>query len=190
MDRLSLVAAVCAVAACGSDGDRTSGKRERVNAVQAAPAARVDPAAMCDVFHAPGDAPAFAWPELTGDAPALTGGTWHWINLWATWCKPCLEELPRLVAWRGKLGSRVALHLVSADTSDEVVAEYRASHPKVPDTVRLADPDGLADWLTSLGVAGGSLPVHIFVDSAGKIRCIRASAVEDTDYAAVDALLR
>ena len=23
-----------------------------------------------------------------------------WLNLWATWCKPCLREMPVLLDWR------------------------------------------------------------------------------------------
>ncbi len=190
MDRLPLVIALCALAGCGDDATRTSGSRERVNAVKAAPAARVDPAAMCDVFHAPGSGPAFAWPKLTTDPPSTARGSWHWINVWATWCKPCIEELPRLVSWRDKLGSRVRLHLVSADETDEVVATYRSEHPGTPATARLADPDSVSEWLKSLGVAGATLPVHVFIGPDGTVRCVRASAVEDTDFAAVDALLR
>ena len=190
MDRLPLIVALCAVCACGDDTSRASGSRERVNAVQVDPKARIDPAAMCDVFHAPGAGPTFEWPKLTADAPKAPPGRWQWINVWATWCKPCVEELPRLAKWRKQLGGRVAMHLVSADADDEVVAAYRTDHPGTPVTARLADPDAVSDWVASLGVAGATLPVHIFIDPDRKVRCVRASAVEDTDFAAIDALLR
>lgn len=180
---------VCALVACTSDGERSGTKRERVNAVAAHPAETIDPTGMCDVSHGAADAPAFAWPELTGDAPALSGGSWHWVNLWATWCKPCLDELPRLTAWTGELGDRVALHLVSADESDDDAAAFRREHPKTPAGVRMADPEALQDYLESLGLKGGSLPVHVFIRDQ-KIRCVRASAVEDTDFASVRALVR
>jgi thiol-disulfide isomerase/thioredoxin len=190
MDRLPLVvAAAVALCACGDDNAGSS-SRERVNAVQVDPKQRVDPAAMCDVFHAPGAGPTFAWPELTTAPPTAKPGRWQWINVWATWCKPCIEELPRLTAWRKQLGDRVALYFVSADADDEVVTKYRADHPATPASGRLAAPDAVTEWIASLGVAGATLPVHIFVDPSGAVRCVRASAVEDTDFPAVDALLR
>lgn len=196
MDRLSFIAMVAVPAlllACGDDRGRSQSSRERVNAVQARPADRAAPAEMCDVFHAAADAPAFAWPELTTEPPATPAGHWRWINVWATWCAPCVEEMPRLVAWRDRLGGRgvnVALHLISADESDDKVASFRAAHPKTPPSSRLADADAVTAWVTALGVPGASLPVHIVVDPSGRIRCVRASSVEETDYPAVEALLR
>lgn len=163
--------------------------RQRVNSVTAVPR-DVDPRGMCDVFHEKGKGPAFAWPELTGDAPTLEASRWSWINVWATWCKPCVEELPRLRRWQSALGDRVAIRYVSADESDEVVETYRKKHPGLRDTVRVVDPDKLPTWLEGLGVAGAALPVHVFVAPGGEVRCVRASAVEDSDAPAIDALLQ
>ena len=63
-----------------------------------------------------------------------------------------------------------------------VVATYRSEHPSTPATARLADPDAVSTWLESLGVAGARLPVHVFIGPDGTVRCVRASAVEDTDF--------
>jgi thiol-disulfide isomerase/thioredoxin len=174
----------------GEDSSRPASRRERVNAVKASPAPKVDPAELCDVYPRAAEAPAFTWPALTGPAPAASRG-WRWVNVWATWCKPCIEEMPRLRAWRDRLAGRgvdVALHFVSADASDEEVAAFRTSHPEIPESLRLADPDALPAWLTQLGLDAASLPVHVFVDPAGRARCLRASGVNDTDYPAVEAL--
>jgi hypothetical protein len=43
--------------------------------------------------------------------------------------------------------------------------------------------------MKSLGVPGATLPVHVFVDPAGRVRCVRASEIEATDFAAIEALL-
>lgn len=193
MDRLPAVSALALALALGCDDGRAApAARERVNAVKAVPATGVDPAAMCDRYNRADAAPPLAWAELTGPAPAARSGSWRWINLWATWCKPCVEELPRLVAWQQRLaaaGVSVELTLVSADASDAEVAAFRAQHPATPASARLASPDAAAPWIASLGVQGASLPVHIFVDPAGNVRCVRASAIEESDYPAVRALL-
>ena len=193
MDRLSIVSAAALACAVACDaGGAPSPARERVNAVKAAPAVAADPAAMCDRYNPPGKAPALAWPALTGPVPATKAGAWRWINVWATWCKPCIEELPRLVAWRDRLakaGIDVDLTLVSADASDAVVAAFRREHPGIPPGVRLADPDAAPAWIASVGVRAAALPVHVVVDPAGNVRCVRASAIEDSDYRAVRALL-
>jgi thiol-disulfide isomerase/thioredoxin len=40
----------------------------------------------------------------------------HIINFWATWCKPCVKELPDLeILNKEIIGKKVSLHLVSLD---------------------------------------------------------------------------
>jgi thiol-disulfide isomerase/thioredoxin len=183
--------AVGALAACPDDSGKPGTARERVNAVKADPVAEPSLKAFCDVYPAPAAAPAFAWPELTGRPPAAAG-TWRWVNVWATWCKPCIEEMPRLRAWRAKLarrGVQFALDFISADVSDDVVDEFRARHPGTPAGLRMRDPDAVAAWLAPMGGEAATLPIHVFVDPRGKVRCIRASGVSEDDYPAVEALL-
>lgn len=41
------------------------------------------------------------------------------VNLWATWCAPCKEEMPELIALRKKLASKgTQLILISADSPE------------------------------------------------------------------------
>jgi thiol-disulfide isomerase/thioredoxin len=187
MARLSPVIAVAALAAC----DDKAAPPSRVNAVTAEPApASVDD--LCEVHHAAAAAPAFALPELArGEPPAVAG--WRWVNVWATWCKPCIEEMPRLHRWRERLarGDRsLTLVFVSADESDDDIAAFRAAHPEIPDGARLADPEALPAWLTSIGLDGGApIPIHVVVDPAGRTRCVRAAGVRETDFDAVERLL-
>jgi thiol-disulfide isomerase/thioredoxin len=199
MDRLQTVVALTVAAAlalaagCKSEGGgKPAPSRQRVNAVAANQPSGADVEGMCDRSNSPGSAPALSWPELADGEPPAGTGRWQWINVWATWCEPCVEELPRLASWQPRLakdGVAFDLVLVSADEDAATVDEFRKQHQGTPPTRRLAEPDAIATWIESLGVKGASLPVHIFVDPAGKVRCVRASAIEDSDYSAVKALL-
>lgn len=175
-------------AACEAD-KATGTARERVNAVAAAPQAQPGAAeAFCDVVP-PASAPPFAWPTLDTPPPQVPPGKWLWVNLWATWCKPCVGELPQLTAWGKRLADKMDLQFVSTDASTEDIARYRAANPGAPTSLRVADPDAVSDTLAKLGVPGASLPVHIFVDPSGRVRCVRASSLEAHDLPAIRALL-
>ncbi len=55
-----------------------------------------------------GDAPKFETQALSGDQVSLAGlrGTVVLLNTWATWCKPCVRELPVLAQLHDDLGAR------------------------------------------------------------------------------------
>jgi len=188
MDRLSLVVAAAALAgACNSGGSSHGDVGSRADVVRAKPTRHADVAAMCDRYYAPADAPRFTWPKTIGTPPASPPGRWRWVNVWATWCHPCVEEVPRLLTWRKQLD--VDLVFVSADTSDQPVLAFEHAHPGMPDGPRLADPDAVPAWIERLGVHGASLPIHIFVDPELRVRCVRASGIDDADLPAIRALI-
>jgi thiol-disulfide isomerase/thioredoxin len=197
MDRLSAVtmgaSLVLAGLGCNSEGSGgTAPSRSRVDAVQAATPVKVDPKEFCETWHEPQAAPALAWPPLTTPAPAAASRS-RWINVWATWCKPCIEELPRLTQWRQELGAKADFELVflGADGDPAAVKEFATAHPEVVGSLELAAADALQPWATAIGVPGQAvLPIHVFVDGKDRVRCVRTAGIGEDDRGAVEALLR
>lgn len=154
----------------------------RVNAVMAS-GKRQSYADMCDL--APDSAKPFVWPELASPAPPLAAGArYRWVNVWATWCKPCIEELPLLTktfeAWK-KAGSNVDFTLVSVDADAAAAKSFIAARPGTPASLQLKDAASAGDWLTQIGLASGaSIPVHIILDDRGNLSCARAGGVAQT----------
>ena len=196
MDRLSPVTLVlAAVVACdgGAAADQKPAEgRSRVDAVQASKP-KIDVAGFCDVRPAAGQGKKLALPELRSDAPEAGAG-WQWINVWATWCKPCVEELPMLTALRGKFEADhlpLSLVFLSVDAEDAEVGAFEAKHGKVEGGVRIKDATTLPQWLASIGLDENSLlPLHVFVDETGEIRCVRMGPVSETDYETVKGIVR
>jgi thiol-disulfide isomerase/thioredoxin len=117
-------------------------------------------------------------------------GKWVWINLWAAWCGPCKEEMPRIVAWQDKLraaGVLLDLAFVSLDDDERETRRFLDSQPPtgVRATYWLPESERGA-WLGSLGLKGATqLPVQALVAPSGQVACVIEGAVEDRDYAAI-----
>jgi hypothetical protein len=192
MDRLPALAAVAlALGACDDKKpDEAATSRANVAKTTAQKGATVE--AFCDVYK-PGDTgPDFAWPATQGRSapPSPTTGAWRWINVRATYCKPCLEEITRLLAWRDKLGKPIDLVFVSIDEKAQLVAELRQQHPEIPETLQLADPSARTTWWKALGLDGDPpIPINLFVAPSGKVRCARVGGIREQDRAMVERLL-
>ena len=58
------------------------------------------------------------------------GGKWVIVNYWATWCSPCLKELPDISAYvSGHADHVAAIGLAFEDTEREDIEKYLKAHP-------------------------------------------------------------
>jgi len=121
-------------------------------------------------------------------ASIATGG-WTWINLWAAWCAPCKEELPRLVSFSARLakqGHPLELVLLSLDDDERQLEQFLAVQPGEPTraTYWLREGRERDEWLLAAGLPRDpGLPAQLLVDPRGKVRCVVNGAVEEADFA-------
>lgn len=130
-----------------------------------------------------------------GNVKAEPSQGWRWINVWATWCGPCVEEMGLLSRWRDALradGQPVSFSLWSIDEPEAETELRKWLHKNLAGPVHwLRSEEDLAPWLESLGVdKDASIPIHALVDAEGQVRCVRVGAVHEEDYGAVRQLLR
>jgi len=87
------------------------------------------------------------------------------LNLWATWCGPCVEEMPQLDALAGTLEGEVRVITVSQDVRGSEVVEPFFAQGQFQQLEPWLDPEtALAAQFTP----EGALPLTILFDATGK----------------------
>jgi thiol-disulfide isomerase/thioredoxin len=143
----------------------------------AEPTGGAGPSAGADPPAGPGGDPLLelSLPCLTGGEPFrladLRGPAV--VNLWASWCPPCREELLELQRYADQQAGRVhVLGVVTEDDPERAAAlatDLRLRFPAV------ADREGrLRAALAAIG-----LPVTLLVDSAGRVRHVHRTGALD-----------
>ena len=129
----------------------------------AAPSVPVDGAVVADK---PAPEPADAAKDADTGTPALRidtldgatydladrRGTWVVVNFWATWCAPCLKEMPELSALDAMNEHIEVVGLAYEDIEVDAMREFLADHPVVYPIAILDTYDPPADFDTPRGL--------------------------------------
>lgn len=101
-------------------------------------------------------------PDLDGKPQALH----QWrdkllvLNFWATWCEPCRDEIPALVAAQTAYAKSVQIVGISVDSTDKIrqfIEPFKINYPLLIANL------GTLEWMRELGNKSGALPYTVFV---------------------------
>ncbi|KGA94664.1 TlpA family protein disulfide reductase [Leptospirillum ferriphilum] len=103
-------------------------------------------------------------------------GKWVLLNFWATWCGPCLKEIPSLEKLESREASRVVILGVSESLDGkkkllEFILKHKMTYPVLI--------DGLGRVADAYRVHG--LPYSVLIDPQGRISWTIEGAVNWTD---------
>ena len=87
------------------------------------------------------------------------------VNFWATWCGPCVAEMPSLQALGARLGERNAVVLgVNYHESPQKITDFQAKHPVTFPLLRDPWQEASEAWKVRV------LPTTFIVDAFGVLR--------------------
>lgn len=127
--------------------------------------------------------PALTLNDLAGHAHALAefGGRRMLFNFWASWCVPCLQEMPALVQSQKNFGQRAPIIVGIAMDDAEHVRVFLGAHPvnypillgqmSPPSTSRLlGDTHEVLPYSVLVGADGHILATHAGPLSAAQLQ--------------------
>jgi thiol-disulfide isomerase/thioredoxin len=111
---------------------------------------------------------AVSFADLEGKSRNL--GEWRGkvlvVNFWATWCPPCLKEIPEFIRMQQQLGEQGLQFVgIAADQPEKVrqfAADYRMNYPVLLGQMDVIEIARLA------GNTAGGLPFTVIIDREGR----------------------
>lgn len=117
--------------------------------------------------------PEFTLPDLDGRQRSITewDGKVVALNFWATWCPPCLKEVPEFVSLQEKYRAQglqfIGIALQKPEEVREFVAEHEVNYPILAgelEVIKLAE---------AYGNNTGALPYTVIIDRSGQIAHVK-----------------
>ena len=112
-------------------------------------------------------APAVSFVDLAGNPASLSefNGKVVLVNLWATWCEPCLREMPSLERLQSRLGDKIVVVAISEDRGGSKTVEPFVGKLGLKSVKIYLDPKSAVEW--AFKVQG--LPTSFLIDREGRV---------------------
>ena len=111
------------------------------------------------------------------DIPTAWAGKATLVNFWASWCAPCLKEMPELQAFADEQPANgtqvVGIALDDAASARGMLERLDISYANLVDTA------GPADASVRLGNPAGVLPYSVLVSADGRVLKTKIGPFED-----------
>ncbi len=158
--KLSILLIAMLLAACARPAEEDAAKQAQAD-VEAEPADKAAPAAESKPA-----VPTLKLTAIDGKPYDLAAhrGKWVVVNFWATWCAPCLKEMPELSALDAMRQHIEVVGLAYEDIEARDMQAFLKNHPVVYPVAIVDVYDPPADFATPRG-----LPMTYLIAPDGKV---------------------
>ncbi|MBV1875242.1 MAG: TlpA family protein disulfide reductase [Cycloclasticus sp.] len=113
--------------------------------------------------------PEFSLPDLQGEPRNIKewDGKYIVLNFWATWCPPCLKEIPEFIAIQKEYGE-FNLQFIGVAIDNEVSVNQFALEMGMNYPNLVAEMQGI-ELARQYGNAMGALPFSVIINPEGQI---------------------
>ena len=98
------------------------------------------------------------------------------VNFWATWCAPCVEEIPAFSRLQTEYGRKVKFLGIGIDTPSNIASFQQKLRPTYPLLVAGAMGTDLA---REFGDRSGGLPFTVVLGPDGDVRAVKVGRVDE-----------
>ena len=139
----------------GAEESVTQGYQPQVNGVLATLAQDDDP-----------DSKTFQTLDGRGFDIQLFAGEKVFVNFWATWCAPCIKELPDLEQLGQKLNGQAMVYLVNFGENTKTIEAFKAKKPELFGDHTVLLKDAKMSGLKAYGLRG--VPTTVLINASGE----------------------
>lgn len=130
--------------------------------------------------------PVFSFPDTAEKTHSISEwqGKILVINFWATWCQPCLKEIPEFMQLQTQFGKQNVQFIGIAIDELSAVTRYQNTANMNYPVLMANEWDGF-NLAQQLGNSANTVPYTVVVNPAGQIIYRHAGAVKKEDLIAV-----
>lgn len=113
--------------------------------------------------------PEFAMKDINGEIRNIKewDGKVILLNFWATWCPPCLKEIPGFIELQEKYGDQ-GLQIIGVAVDDENIVREFATEMKMNYPIVAGEFEAIG-LSSRYGNHSGGLPYSVFINREGEI---------------------
>lgn len=114
------------------------------------------------------------------------------INFWATWCAPCIKELPYFEAARQDFSNQISVNLISLDFADQLNKVNRfVERKQLGSNIYLLDEIDYDSWINKVDKSwSGAIPATLIInEKTGERKFVESELKQQELYELIKDLL-